>query len=406
MIKERNLQIRCATWSQVEAFYTRKLRRGNLLSVKVAFAVNVGMPITIGIEMPSGIVVAIDGVIRRVSDLAGETRMWIEIELVGLTEETLLRLKRLVAQGEAESAVAPAADILEIDAELPPLAEHAFAGVELPADSTADERGRFAELSAQLRRFRTLAVHQLLGVGVDASAQQVRNGWRTLVRQFHPDTVARFHSVAVTHLAEEINILINRAYDRMRHSLVEQGRGAIFGSTVFAPHGWLVGFEDISTGEPAAPRPRTRSGRFVAANFSSATALAASAAATDLATGSSTGAASSGQASLSMAASQGGDSFEVRARGLLSSGDADGAKEMLAMALVVYPRSRPLRSLYYLASALVALGTQQHILAISQLEAALAHDEQCREAQLLLDCMQRQQPVDTKVLTEVFGVYG
>ena len=79
---------------------------------------------------------------------------------------------------------------------------------------------------------------------------------------------------------------------------------------------------------------------------------------------------------------------------------------MLAMSLVVYPRSRPLRSLYYLASALVALSTQQQMLAISQLEAALAHDEQCREAQLLLDCLQRQQPVDTKVLTEVFGVYG
>lgn len=398
MTKERNLQIRCATWSQVEAFYTRKLRRGNLLSVKVAFAVSAGMAITIGIEMPTGIVLAIDGVIRRVSDLAGETRTWIEIELVGLTEETLLRLKRMVEQGEAESAATPIADILEIDAELPPLAEHAFAGVELPAESSADERTRFAELSAQLRRFRTLAVHELLGVGVDASAHHVRSGWRALVRQFHPDSVARFHSVAVTHLAEEINILINRAYDRMRHTLVEQGRGAIFGSTVFAPHGWLVGFEDISTSEPAAPRPRTRSGRFIPANFASATAAAASAAATSVGTD---------MAALpAMATSQGGDSFEVRARGLLSTGDADGAKEMLAMSLVVYPRSRPLRSLYYMASALVALAAEQKMLAISQLEAALAHDEQCREAQLLLDYMQRQHPVDLKILTEVFGVYG
>ena len=208
MSKERNLQIRCSTWGQVEAFYTRKLRRGNLLSVKVAFEVTTGMPITIGIEMPTGIVLSIDGVIRRVSELVGQARTWIEIELVGLTEETLLRLKRLVMQGEVEAAAAPIVDILEIDAELPPLAEHAFAGVELTADSSADERSKFAELSAQLRRLRTLAVHELLGVGVDASAQQVRGGWRALVRKFHPDTVARFHSVAVTHLAEEINILI------------------------------------------------------------------------------------------------------------------------------------------------------------------------------------------------------
>ncbi|MBP9087898.1 MAG: J domain-containing protein [Kofleriaceae bacterium] len=396
MTKERNLQIRCATWSQVEAFYTRKLRRGNLLSVKVAFAVSAGMPITIGIEMPTGIVLAIGGIVRRVSEVAGESRTWIEIELVGLTEETLVRLKRMVAQGEAESAAVPTVDVLEIDAELPPLPEHAFAGVELAADSSADERTRFVELSAQLRRFRTLAVHELLGVGIDASAQQVRGGWRVLVRRFHPDSVARFRSPAVTHLAEEINILINRAYDRMRHLLVEQGRGAIFGSTVVAPHGWLVGFEDLSTSEPAAPRPRTRSGRVVPATFVAPTGAAGAA------MGGVTGASSP----LSIAAAQDGGSFEVRARSLLAAGDADGAKEMLAMLLVVYPRSRTLRSLYYLASALVALATDQAMLAISQLEAALVHDEHCREAQQLLDYLQRQQPVDTNVLAEVFGAYG
>ncbi len=394
MSNERNLQIRCATWTQVEAFYTRKLRRGNLLSVKVGFVVSANMPITVGIEMPTGIVISIDGIIRRISDVAGDTRTWIEIELVGLTEETLQRLKRMVAQGElaGDDEVTAA---MEIDAELPPPAEHAFAGVELPHDSSEDERSRFAALNAQLRNFRSLAVHELLGVPVDASAEQVRRGWRGLVRQYHPDAVARFHSVAVTHLAEEINILINRAYDRMRHMLVEQGRGASFGSTLFAPHGWLVGFEDLSTGEPSAPRARTRSGRFVAANFSSPTAIAATA----TATGAPVPEPTAGHA-------QGGDSFEVRARGLLSTGEAEAAKEMLAMSLVVYPRSRPLRSLYYMASALVAMRGHQHVLALSQLEAALAHDENCREAQILLECMQRNQPIETKVLTEVFGVYG
>jgi hypothetical protein len=105
MSNRRNLQIKCSTWAQVEAFYTRKLRRGNLLSVKVAFAASVDMAITIGLEVPGGLVMSIDGVIRRVSAVQGETRTWIEVDLVGLSDETLARLKRMVAANEVAQAI-------------------------------------------------------------------------------------------------------------------------------------------------------------------------------------------------------------------------------------------------------------------------------------------------------------
>ena len=62
---------------------------------------------------------------------------------------------------------------------------------------------------------------------------------------------------------------------------------------------------------------------------------------------------------------------------------------MLAAALCVYPRSRPLRSLYYVASAISALGKGEVMLATSQLETALAHHEQCTEAAEILELIRR-----------------
>jgi hypothetical protein len=55
----------------------------------------------------------------------------------------------------------------------------------------------------------------------------------------------------------------------------------------------------------------------------------------------------------------------------------------------VYPRSRPLRSLYYVASAISALGKGEVMLAMSQLETALAHHEDCAEAAAILDLLRR-----------------
>jgi len=82
---------------------------------------------------------------------------------------------------------------------------------------------------------------------------------------------------------------------------------------------------------------------------------------------------------------QGGEAFEVRARAVLATGDGDNAREVLAAALVVYPRSKSLRALYLVATALVALLRGEVMLAISQLETALAHYEQSVEATMLLE---------------------
>ncbi len=157
----------------------------------------------------------------------------------------------------------------------------------------------------------------------------------------------------------------NRAYDRLRAAIVAEGRGTIVGPTLTAPPGWLVGFDDIASGDgsvgparPSAPRLK---------HVPDATPKPRT------------------SPTLPPSTIQGGEAFEQRARVMLGQGDAQNAREVLAAALVVYPRSKPLRSLYYVATAMVALQDGEIMLATSQLENAIAHHEHCHEAEMLLD---------------------
>lgn len=611
MAPPRTLHIRCGTWEQVEAFYSRKLRRGRLLSMRVPFAPALGSEMTVGLELPNHEVMTIDGAVRKCEPGDGDARHWIEIELVGLSDERLRSLRDMVVlatsgrvvdsgisiirgtdevtpsavtvgalqasaaptvvgrhglvgasgggspndeapgaeagQGEAgrggaaggssaaaaapgsrtstgtartplappvseggapraaratgpispisspppsaatpatayglgaspppsrdadeatasraprhpgigdassaatsDSAITGASTIDEDTASqaprhpglIPPASAGSIAAMVMPAALSVprtgaegelpdDERELFAALSGELRRLRQVAVHEVLSVSRDARAEEIRAGWMTHIRRFHPDVMARHRSDAVSHLAEELTILGNRAYDRLRVALVAEGRGAAFGPALFTPHGWLVGFDDLSTSDvPAArafaartasatmPAPATSSG---AAVWSSGTrsgpspllpagAAAGAGSGTAGATGTSTGASVAAietgfEHVPSAASSRTGESFEAQARELLGSGDAASAREVLATALVVYPRSRPLRSLYYVASALTALSAGQVVLATSQLETALAHHEGCVEASLVLDQIHRNGGTDHEALRRLF----
>jgi hypothetical protein len=450
MVAGRTLQVRCATWEQVEVFHTRKLRRGKLLSMKVPFRAEIGTPVTLGLELPNRVVVSIDGRVQKATPIEGEaTKTWIEIELVGFTEEVLGRIKAMMASAQLPEDPTPPPVVVPIEGaradgsaglaapargptqpspqpqpqaqaqaaqpaappqppvaqpappplpKLPPLTSLPPPLSRVPSPPPppgpalpTDEHQLFLHLTAELRRLRQLAVHEVLGVGRDADAEEIRLGWMWLVRRHHPDLVARHHAPAITHLAEELTILYNRAYDRLRTALVLEGRATSTGSVLQQPAGWLVGFEDISSRgasarievladeDAAAPTPAPEpsgagSGPVAAAPPPGAPASAV----------------------------QGGEAFETRARMMLSNGDADHAQEVLAAALCVYPRSRPLRSLYYVASALAALMKGERMLATSQLETALAHYEHCVEAAQILEYMRRHAHADHIELRRFF----
>jgi hypothetical protein len=375
MASARTLHVRCTTWEQVEVFHTRKLRRGKLLSMKVPFRADPGSEVTLNLELPNQVVIVIEGTVLKASPVeadpktakpdAGKT--WLEVELVGFTEEVVARIRRMAAGGDpAENEPAPA----------PPTPSRtatprtrisgtllAVSGDELPAD----ERALFQQLTAELRRLRSVAVHDVLAVPRDADAEQTRTGWMNLVRRHHPDLVARRNAPAITHLAEEITILANRAYDRLRVALVAEGRATSVGPALTPPPGWLVGFEDISS-TGSILRSKLAQTLQNGGNAPQVEPIAIPRTSTG---------------------SEGGEAFEQRARAMLGDGDSANAQEVLAAALCVYPRSRPLRSLYYVASAISALGKGEVMLATSQLETALAHHEHCSEAAAILELLRR-----------------
>ena len=380
----RTLHVRCATWEQVDTFLSRKLRKGRYLSMKVPFAAKLGAHVTLGLELPTEVVVAIEGVVQRASAVEGDgARTWIEVELIGLTDEVQARIRALGASAKAVSGPTQPTPTPTDPAAKPPAPTRAKKpSTQVVEELPAGERDLFQHLSSELRRLRSAAVHEVLGVPYDAGPDDVRDAWKALVRRFHPDLVARRGAPAISHLAEELTILANRAYDRLRTALVLEGHATAVGSRVQPPPGWLVGFEDLQSADRSPPVGASPTRQpFPRAQTPPPIAQVMPAP-------SSTG--------------QGGEAFEQRARSMLGQGDANAAREVLAAALVVYPRSKPLRSLYYVASALAALADGEVMLAQSQLETALAHHERCLEAAQLLELLRKHGPSDREAMRRVF----
>lgn len=376
MANGRTLHVRCTTWEQVEVFHTRKLRGGKLLSMKVPFDAQIGSQVTLGLELPNNVVMAIDGVIAKSSPIAGDSKTWIEVELAGFTDEVIARIR-----GMAEGSGPTEPEIERSFEPAPPPPRPSLSRM-TEEDVPVDERQLFQQLTSELRKLRAASVHDVLGVDADADPEAVRRGWMGLIKRHHPDLVARHRSPAISHLAEELTVLANRAYDRQRASLVADGRATTMRSQVKAPAGWLVGFDDLSsrgrTPAPTAAPVEDSSPRIVEAKATTPPPI------------------------MDPAAMQGGEAFESRARAMLSEGDSSHAQEVLAAALCVYPRSRTLRSLYYVAASITALQGGEVMLATSQLETALAHFEQCREASQILDHVRRNGAQRIEEINRVF----
>lgn len=396
MSAPRTLRVKCASWDQVESFYLRKLRRGRSVTIRVPFVPTIGDPIAVGLELPNDLVVVVDGTITG-SHPVGDDRAAIDIDLHGLSPEVVDRLETLVADGRAAAGLPGVEDR---PPSIPP--------TEMPRrDDPA--HALVVQLDGELRRLRQLAVHEVLGVPWDASAVEVRTAWRQLCQRYHPDALASHGSAAVAHLGEELMILANRAYDRMRASLVAEGRAAALGPALRPEKGWLVAFDAISTGE-VTPTPLGA----VVVNDASPPPPRAAPPIPPLppeAAARRRKAPTTGQpsvrfeqttehvfdelsvpdgTSLDRAKAASDNVFERQARSRLAAGDHRAAREVLAAALYVYPKNQVLRALYHVSSAMGALDDGQHEHATAQLEAALSADPGCREARDALDELRRR----------------
>jgi hypothetical protein len=436
----RVLRVRCTTWEQVEAFYRRKLRKSGRLSMKVPFECEIGTPVTLGLELPNQIVIAIDGTVASAgTPVNGRTP--IDVTLFGLSNDLLARLKALV--GDARVV---AADEEGVD----------------------DERRLLLSREADLRRKRLLAAHEILGVPRDPTAAELRAAWIALAVREHPDAVARYASPTLTSVAEETMILAARAYERLRSAVVADNRGVSVGPSIRPPASWTAADDPMATGffaeavtppvedavelvdasavhrlptteqlakldskktiemapeavaelvaaaaageerppaiEPLPPPPELPSLDELLPPPTVATVSAPAHAnagvrwsePTDLFSDLDLGPQTTGgespiafEDSLAQGRSGPGDRFVRQVRARLATGDAGGAKEMAEAALHLYSGDRRLRGLVHVAAAMAACGRMDKTAAVAALETALQHDPSCLEAATALEQLRR-----------------
>ena len=465
MASARVLRVRCATWEQVEAFYRRKLRKNGRLSMKVPFECEIGTPVTLGLELPNQIVIAIDGTVATASS-SGDGRTSIDVTLFGLSADLLARLKALV--GDARATVAD--------------------------EEGDDERRLLVSREADLRRKRLLAAHEIVGVPRDPSAVELRAAWIALAAREHPDAVARYASPTLSSVAEETMILAARAYERLRSAVVADNHGISVGPSIRPPASWAAADDPMATGFfaealtppvddsvelvdasavhrlPTTEQLAALNRQQMAAAATAAAAARAKAAAADAAAAADEAAAAEVLASTAVAAlplpppplpaldellpppsvpvpaaahgsagvrwsepsdlfsdldlgapvtegeapiafedslAQGragpGDRFVRQIRGRLATGDHGGAQEMAEAALHLYGADRRLRGLYHVAAAMAACARMDKTGAMVALETALHHDPTCLEAATALEQLRRVGVPSAPALQRLFS---
>lgn len=194
----RLLRVRCSRWDQVESFLRKKLRADGRLSMKVPFDAEPGSPITLTLELPNQIVIALEGTVARAE--AGERADATVVQLAG-AKYAIDRLEAMLADARAGGE-----------------------GGDLAATLSVRE--------AELRRLRQQAAHEVLGISRTPTLEELRRAWRLRARREHPDAVARLGSAALRLTAEEAMIHVTRAYERLRDTVVSDKRAVIAGTSV------------------------------------------------------------------------------------------------------------------------------------------------------------------------------
>jgi DnaJ-domain-containing protein 1 len=369
--------------------------------MRVPFLARAGEALTIALELPSEVLIDIAGTVQFAEPAPDGKKTAIRLRLDGLTEQLRQQLERLVAESRAaaeagagrpgrsaEPPVAQPPDVPIDEVVAPPAALDA-------AQVDADERPAFVALDRELQRLREAAAHEVLGVAWDADVDSIRRAYFALTKHYHPDVFARYRGKAIGQLAQEVFILVNKAYDRMRDAAVAAGAAIVAGPALLPHRGWLADIDDDvgeqkktpvpgPLPEPPAPRPVVARPGTAPPVVSFSKALSGDSLFGDLDL-----AAAAAGAAPTPALVDGGEALLAECRQLLRGGEPRQAAERLAQALRDQPRNRKLRALYHVANARVLAAQGDLLQVTAQLQAALAHDRDCAEAREALEAIQR-----------------
>ncbi|HUJ63578.1 MAG TPA: J domain-containing protein [Kofleriaceae bacterium] len=197
-----SIKLRCASWQQLATIYRRDLSRGAMF-LKASAAPPLGTLVTIDLELPSGTVIELSGVImNQVTD--PQRGSGVDLKLEPLPTKSVWLIESALA---AESSVRGGAPVRAGTGPTTTLSDG--------EDIASAEADLIKALEAEADSLRKLNPFLVLGVGYETTDGDVRAAFGELTKRYHPDRFARYQSLKLRTIAAEIFILIRDAYRKL-----------------------------------------------------------------------------------------------------------------------------------------------------------------------------------------------
>lgn len=239
-----NIKLRCASWQQLQSIYKRDLSR-HAIFLKSGSPPPLGTPVRIDLTLPTESMIVLTGSVGEHIPLGGlgGRGPGVDIRLNTIPQSALWLIETALASAQKQAAASAAS---AASAAVSTARDAAEAAVDEGKDLAAAEDELNTALSQELASMRRLNPFQVLGVGYEASDDDVRGAFAELTRRYHPDRFTRYTSTDLRGLAAEIFILIRDAYRKLDNEAARKKTLATVGQRPSVK---------VPTLKPAAPVP-------------------------------------------------------------------------------------------------------------------------------------------------------
>jgi DnaJ domain len=202
-----SIKLKCASWSQLATIYKRDLTRGAMF-LKASAPPPVGTQVRIDLTLPSGSVIVLTGSVdQHVTD--AQRGNGVELKLAPIPAGTTWMIESALSAEKKRAQPSTGIPIGHMPTQPSgPIA--AFGG-----DLAEAESELVRALGAEVESLKKLNPFLVLGIGYEASDNDVRAAFGELTKRYHPDRFARYESADLRTVAAEIFILIRDAYRRV-----------------------------------------------------------------------------------------------------------------------------------------------------------------------------------------------
>ena len=220
-----SIKLRCASWQQLSTIYKRDLTRGAMF-LKASTPPANGTQVRIDLTLPSGSVIVLTGTVEKaVTD--PQRGQGVELKLAPIPAGSIWMIESALAT----EASKPSPQVTDKSG---PLAA-------IGGDLVEAESDLVRALLAEAESLKKLNPFLVLGIGYEATDNDVRAAFGELTKRYHPDRFARYESTELRNVAAEIFILIRDAYRRIcdepsRSQVLTQLGRAVAPRAVPTPH--------------------------------------------------------------------------------------------------------------------------------------------------------------------------